>query len=69
MRHFGQTAGYWEDTLTLRLHRVQEDELAEHPPAEEFLAAWFAAQGWWTPPGRAARDETLPPSSLPEFED
>lgn len=66
-RYFGQTPDYWEDALTLRLHRAQENELALRPPAEMFLAAYFEAQGWWKRGPRDV-DAVLPPSELPEFE-
>jgi len=68
-RYFGGTPDYWEDALTLRWHRAQENELAARPPAEMFLAAYFQAQRWWHPPTDAEpANETLPESDLPEFE-
>jgi hypothetical protein len=66
-RYFGQTPDYWEDGLTLRLHRAQEKELSTRPPPEMFLAAYFEAQGWWKHSSRE-RDPVLPQSTLPEFE-
>lgn len=69
-RHFGQTPDYWEDALTLRLHLAHERELARHPPAEELIAAYFAARGWWRPPEERASfaQPQAPQSDLPEFE-
>lgn len=69
IRHFGQSFDHWEDALTLRRHRALEGELVRRPPIEDFVAAYFEAQGWWHPPrDDRVGEAVLPVSQLPEYE-
>lgn len=55
--------------------RAQEDELRETPPADDLIAGYFQAQGWWEPRVASVTVEGQPDGNeqwepdLPEFTD
>jgi hypothetical protein len=53
-----------------------ERQLIEEPPADRFLASYFAAREWWSPPmsanavrGAAGAEEGIWESPLPDVTD
>lgn len=54
----------------MRRLSAQVKQLRNNPPPEYFLQLYFMGHKWWHPPNQKEQpEETLPESTLPEFED